>query len=534
MPSDEQSASPDAPNATIVTDKRRQNRILAAMCLALVAVVASVSGLNVAQEELAVDLGATQSQLLWIINGYTLALAALLLPIGAVGDRWGRKPVLTAGLALFAAANLMAAFSTTPDMMLIARIAAGVGAAMVMPVTLSVITSSFPPEDRAKGVGIWAGFAGAGGVIGMFASSAIIDYFTWPWLFAVPVALAAGSLVLTVRSVGNSREDHEGRFDLVGSILSAAGIGGVVLAIHEGPVKGWSDPLTVVSLVVGLGAVLGFVVWERRLAHPLFDVRLFANRSLSTGSATLLVLFAVMFGIFLVLVQYLRIVLGWSALAASTGLLPMAAVMMPLSSVSPRIAMRTGIRAMLLLGLGIFSLGLLLLAMVVSVDGGYLSVLPGLLVIAVGLGLGMTPATMAITESMPIEKQGVASAVNDTVRELGGAVGIALLGSIVNSGFQSSISSTTAALPPEVGGVAEQGVGQAMVVAGQMGESGTGLAAAAKEALVSGWSQAMWAGLAIAAVAFVFVLVAGRRSSDQLLAEDVRPDGDQLVAAHAD
>jgi MFS family permease len=246
------------------------------------------------------------------------------------------------------------------------------------------------------------------------------------------------------------------------------------------------------------------------------------------------VLFAVMFGIFLVLVQYLRIVLGWSALAASTGLLPMAAVMMPLSSVSPRIAMRTGIRAMLLLGLGIFSLGLLLLAMVVSVDGGYLSVLPGLLVIAVGLGLGMTPATMAITESMPIEKQGVASAVNDTVRELGGAVGIALLGSIVNSGFQSSISSTTAALPPEVGGVAEQGVGQAMVVAGQMGESGTGLAAAAKEALVSGWSQAMWAGLAIAAVAFVFVLVAGRRSSDQLLAEDVRPDGDQLVAAHAD
>jgi EmrB/QacA subfamily drug resistance transporter len=418
-------------------------------------------------------------------------------------------------------------------MMLVSRIVAGVGAAMIMPVTLSVITSSFPPEDRAKGVGIWAGFAGAGGVIGMFASSAIIDYFTWPWLFAVPVALAMVALTLTVRSVGNSKEDHAGRFDVAGSVLSALAIGGVVLAIHEGPVKGWTDPLTMVGLVVGLAALVGFVAWERRLVHPLFDVRLFADRGLSTGSATLLVLFAVMFGFFLVLVQYLRIVLGWSALAASTGLLPMALVMMPLSSVSPRIAVRTGVRTMLLLGIGVFTLGLVMLALMVSVDGGYLSVLPGLVVLAAGLGLGMTPATMAITGAMPAEKQGVASAVNDTVREVGGAVGIALIGSIVNSGYQSSIASSAAALPPELGSVAEEGVGQALAVAGQLGDGGPALAAAAKEALVSGWEHAMWVGVGIAAVTFVFVLLADRRGTDADVLE-ARFEGEPLGVAFAE
>jgi EmrB/QacA subfamily drug resistance transporter len=526
------------PSSTVVTDKRRQNLILAAMCLALVAVVASVSGLNVAQEELAVDLGATQSQLLWIINGYTLTLAALLLPIGAIGDRWGRKPVLVLGLGVFAVSNVVAALSSTPEMMLVARIAAGAGAAMIMPVTLSVITSSFPPEDRAKGVGIWAGFAGAGGIIGMFASSAIIDYLSWPWLFAVPVVLAAGALVLTLKAVGNSREDHAGRFDVAGSFLSAIGIGGLVLAIHEGPVKGWTDPLTLVGLVAGIGALVAFVVWESRNPHPLFDVRLFADRGLSSGSATLFVLFAVMFGIFLVLVQYLRIVLGWSALGASAGMLPMVLVMMPLSSISPRIAMRTGVRPLLLAGVGVFAAGLALLALMVSVDGGYLSVLPGLVLVALGLGLGMTPATTAITGSMSIEKQGVASAINDTVREVGGAVGVALLGSIVNSGYQTAISSTTASLPPDLARVADEGVGQAVAVAGQLGDGGSALATAAKEALVSGWASAMWVGVAVTAVCFVIVAVVAPRRSEETDAIDeelaLLGDAEGLVLADVD
>ena len=304
-------------DSTIVTDPRRQRWILIAMCTALIAVVASVSGLNVAQQDLALDLGASQSQLLWIINGYTMALAALLLPIGAIGDRWGRKPVLVSGLVLFALANTMAGFAGSTSMLLGARILAGVAAAMIMPVTLSVITSSFPAEQRARAVGIWSGFAGAGGILGLFVSSFLIDYFTWPWLFAMPVLFAAVSLAVTLRVVGNSREDHAGRFDTVGSLLSAMAIGGLVLGIHEGPERGWTDALTLAGLVVGVVALLGFVAWELRHERPLLEIRLFADRALAAGSLTLLIVFAVMFGIFLVLTQFFQAVLGYSALAAA-------------------------------------------------------------------------------------------------------------------------------------------------------------------------------------------------------------------------
>jgi MFS family permease len=188
----------------LVTDPKRQRQILIAMCGALIAVVASVSGLNVAQQDLALDLGASQNQLLWIINGYTMALAALLLPIGALGDRLGRKPILLTGLVLFIAANVLGGLSTTTGMLMGARILAGVAAAMIMPVTLSVITSSFPPEQRARAVGIWSGFAGAGGILGLFVASFLIDYFTWPWLFAMPIVIALFSVVMTLRAVGNS------------------------------------------------------------------------------------------------------------------------------------------------------------------------------------------------------------------------------------------------------------------------------------------------------------------------------------------
>ena len=298
----------------LVTDPRRQRRILIAMCTALIAVVASVSGLNVAQQHLAIDLGASQSQLLWIINGYTMALAALLLPIGAIGDRWGRKPILLSGLALFAGANLLAGSAGSVEVLLLARIVAGVAAAMIMPVTLSVITSSFPADQRARAVGIWSGFAGAGGILGLFVSSFLIDRFTWPWLFALPVLFAVVSLTMSVRAVGNSREQHEGRFDVLGSLLSALAIGGLVLGIHEGPERGWTDALTVAGMVVG-------AVGPRRLHRLGAAPRASAARDpvvpqprAGRGSLTLLIVFAVMFGIFLVLSQFMQAVLGYSAL----------------------------------------------------------------------------------------------------------------------------------------------------------------------------------------------------------------------------
>src|SRR4051794_37104825 len=261
----------EARAGALVTDPRRQRHILIAMCTALIAVVASVSGLNVAQQDLALDLGATQGQLLWVINGYTMALAALLLPIGAIGDRFGRKPILLGGLALFMGANTMAGFATSTGMLLGARVLAGVAAAMIMPVTLSVITSTFPAEQRARAVGIWSGFAGAGGILGLFVSSFVIEKFTWPWLFAMPVLFAGISLVLTLRVVGNSHEHRVGRFDTVGSILSAIAIGALVLGIHEGPERGWTEGLTLFGLLVGGLALAGFIVWELRQKRPLLE-----------------------------------------------------------------------------------------------------------------------------------------------------------------------------------------------------------------------------------------------------------------------
>jgi EmrB/QacA subfamily drug resistance transporter len=510
---------------TIVTDPRRQRWILIAMCTALIAVVASVSGLNVAQQDLANDLGASQSQLLWVINGYTMALAALLLPIGAIGDRWGRKPILLGGLGLFVVANTIAAFAGSTSMLLGARILAGVAAAMIMPVTLSVITSSFPLEQRARAVGIWSGFAGAGGILGLFVSSFLIDYFTWPWLFAMPVLFAAASLVVTLRVVGNSREDHGGRFDTVGSVLSAVAIGGLVLGIHEGPEQGWTATLTLAGLVVGIAALVGFMAWELRHERPLLEIRLFADRTLAAGSLTLLIVFAVMFGIFLVLVQFFQAVLGYSALQAAAGLLPMALVMMPLSAVAPTIAMRVGRRRTMLTGTALFGTGLVLLAVMVSAEGGYWSVMPGLLVLAVGIGLLMSPSTTAITESLPVEKQGVASALNDTVRELGGAVGIALLGSLVNAGYRSSVSSATATLAPDVAHRVEDGIGSAFAAAPQLGADAPAVLSAARDALVDGWRLSMWFGVVVAFGAFVFLATRGPRAATSTAAGPVELQG---------
>ncbi|MET0580120.1 MAG: MFS transporter, partial [Ilumatobacteraceae bacterium] len=209
----------DGPPLTI--DKRAQRNILIAMITALVAVLAAMSGLNVAQQEMAIELGASQGEVLWIINAYTVALAALLLPVGAIGDRFGRKPVLLTGLAVFAIATVGSLLATTTVMMIAARVLAGVGAAMIMPVTLSIITSSFPPEDKAKAIGIWAGFAGGGSMIALFVSAFMIDVLTWRWVFALPLVLVAVSAVMSTLFVSNSKEVATHRFDTVGSVLSA-------------------------------------------------------------------------------------------------------------------------------------------------------------------------------------------------------------------------------------------------------------------------------------------------------------------------
>ncbi|WP_328995199.1 MFS transporter [Kribbella sp. NBC_01245] len=491
-----------------IRDPRQRRAILIAVCIALMAVIASVSGLNVAQPELAIEFGASQSTVLWIINIYTISLAALLLPLGAIGDRWGRKPVLLTGLAVFGVASAVAGLATSTEVMLAARFLSGVGAAMIMPVTLAVITSTFPDEERSKAIGVWTGVAGGGGILGMYLSAVLVDLATWRWLFVLPVALVIAAVVMALRSVPNSREAFEHGFDLIGSLTSVVAVLGLIFVLHEGPENGWTAPATLLSLLVGVIAAIGFVAWELHQRAPLLDVRLFRERGLATGSVSLLAVFGVQAGIFVVLFPYFQAVLGWSGLRSTLALMPMALLMMFASGLAPRVAARIGGRSTMAVGIALGAVGLALMATFVSVEGGYLSVLPGMLAMGLGMGLSMTPSTEAITSALPRERQGVASALNDVTREFGTALGVALLGAILSAGYRSAIDSRLAETP-DVPDAARDGIANALAAA--EGPQAAALIRAAQESFVDGWRQAMWAGFAVMAILFIYVLRSGLR-----------------------
>ncbi|MET9230095.1 MFS transporter [Lentzea sp. NPDC003310] len=505
------STNQPAPRAA-APDARRLRAVLISVSVALMAVVASVSGLNVAQTHVAVEFGASLGTVLWIVNVYPLTLAALLLPLGAVGDRLGRKPVLVAGLVLFGVANVVAALAPTAGVVIAARVAAGVGAAMIMPVTLAVITSTFPEDRRAKAIGVWTGVAGGGGVLGMFLSALLVDVADWRWLFALPVALVVVALVTTARSVPNSRERSAHPFDAVGALLSTVAVVGLVFVLQEAPERGWGAA-TAAGLVVGVAAGIAFVLWElRRGDAALLDVRLFRERGLAGGSLTLLVVFGVQAGIGVVLFPFFQAVLGWSGLVSTAALMPMAISMMMASGLAATLAARIGSRATMATGVAVAGAGLVLMGLFVSVQGGYLSILPGLLAMGLGMGLSMTPSTEAITGSLPRAQQGVASALNDITREFGTALGVALLGALVAAGYRAGIDGRLTGVPPQAADVAREGVAQATEVTGSFAPA---VAQAARESFVDGWQQAMWVGAAVMVVLFAYVVLRGPKSPER-------------------
>ncbi|SCF09917.1 MFS transporter [Micromonospora chokoriensis] len=509
------SPSVSVPGATI-HDPRRRRAILIAVCIALMAVIASVSGLNVAQPQVAVAFDASQGTVLWMINIYTLSLAALLLPLGALGDRVGRKPILLAGLTVFGVASAAAGLATSAEMMIAARLLSGVGAAMIMPVTLAVITSTFPDEERSKAIGVWTGVAGGGGILGMYLSAVLVDWANWRWLFLLPVVLVAAAIAMALRAVPNSREESPHRFDLAGSLTSVVAVVAFIYVLHEGPVNGWTSPVTLASLLIGVVAAIGFVAWELRRTAPLLDVRLFRDRRLASGSLALLTLFGVQAGIFVVLFPYFQAVLGWSGLRSTLALMPMAAMMMLASGLAPRVAARAGARATMATGILLGGVGLALMATLVSVDGGYQAILPGMLAMGLGMGLTQTPSTEAITSALPRERQGVASALNDVTREFGTALGVALLGAVLTAGYRTAIDARldtvpTDTVPTDTADTARDGIATAIATADAAGSRAPALVRAAQESFVDGWHHAMWAGVALMTILFVYVVARGPR-----------------------
>jgi EmrB/QacA subfamily drug resistance transporter len=491
----------------IQNEGRRRGAVLRIMCLALMMVVGAVASLNVALPELARSTGASQTQLQWIVAAYAVAFAALLLPAGALGDRIGRKPVLASGLALFGVSSLAAIFLHEPGELIALRAAMGVGAAMIMPVTLSVITTIFPPEERGKAVGTWVGVAAGGAVIGLLASGVLLEWLPWQSIFVLNVALASVALLGTLAIVPATRDSHPPRLDLVGTVLSAAGLASLVFGVIEGPEYGWGEPTTLLSLLVGVAGIAAFVLWELRRREPMLDPRHFARRGFAAGTLSMSVQFFAAFGFLFLALPYLQLVMGYSPLQAAGALVPMALVVIPLSRKAPAIAATIGVRVAGASGLSLMALGFAVLS-TLEVGSSYPHFLAGLLPFGAGMALAGAPATTAIVASLPRSKQGVASAVNDVSRELGGALGIAVLGSLMNSVYRAEMAdSTGTTLPPVAAEKARGSLAAAQQIGEHLGPQGHQLLLQAQTAFLHGFTRGLVGGAAVLLLGALFVAV---------------------------
>jgi EmrB/QacA subfamily drug resistance transporter len=500
--------------ATVRT--RSTTPILLVVGLALMAVVSAVSGLNMALPSLARETGASQTDLTWIVDAYTVVFAGLLLFAGALGDRYGRKLLLAVGLVIFGTAAGLAMLAGEAWQLIALRAAMGVGAAAIMPTTLSVITTSFPETERPRAIGVWVGIAGGGAVLGLFASGLLLEFYGWQSFFGLNVALAAIALVGVLAVVPSSADELPPALDWIGAILSLAAVGGLVFGIIEGPERGWDDPVTLGAIAIGVVATLLFVIWELRQRQPMLDPRLFRLRGLSAGTLTITVQFFAAFGFFFILLQYLQFVTDRSPFEAAVALLPLPFVLLPIARNAPHLAQRIGFRWTGLVGLAFMAGGFVVLTQL-EADSPYWFLLLGIVPFAVGMGLAGTPATTAITSSLPVAKQGVASALNDTAREVGSAFGIAILGSALNQGYRDGMADAAAALPPQVAErvLASIAFTDAPELA-QFGEAGQRLVAQAHDAFVAGVADAVLVGsiVLMATAIVVFVLAPGRAAQE--------------------
>jgi EmrB/QacA subfamily drug resistance transporter len=497
----------------VIVSPRRRRAVLGVVAVSLMMVVSAVSGLNVALPSLATETGATQSQLQWIVDAYTVVFAGLLLFAGAVGDRFGRRETLMGGLAVFGLSALGAMFTSDPTVLIGLRAGMGVGAAFVMPTTLSVITTSFPADERGRAVGVWVGVAGGGAVLGLFGAGLLLEWFSWNSFFALNVALAVIALIGTVALVPASRDADPPALNAGSAVLSLVGISALVFGIIEGPTSGWDDPSVVVALVGGAVALALFVVVELRATAPMLDPRLFLLRGFGTGSLSISAQFFAAFGFFFIVMQYLQFVNGFSPLTAAAALLPMPFVLIPTARNAPRLADRFGFSRIGALGLTLIAAGFLVIS-ALGPDLVYWQFAIGVVLFAMGMGMAGTPATTAIVSSLPAAKQGVASAVNDTAREVGSAFGIAILGSVLNSTYRDAMAGAVAGLPPQVAEAAKSSI--AFVRFGpidQLGERGAALVTAANQAFASGVSAAVLTASVVLLAAALVVLVLGPRGA---------------------
>ena len=443
---------------------------LIVICLSVFVISVDATIVNVALPTLSRELDADTAQLQWIVDAYTLVMAGLLLSAGSLSDRYGRRGWLSSGLALFALTSAVAAQVNTADGLIAARAAMGVGAAVIFPTTLALITNIFTdPVARAKAIGLWAAMVGVGVAAGPITGGWLLEHFAWGSIFWVNVPIALAAIIGGWLFVPTSRDPATPTVDMGGLILSALGVTALVYTVIEAPTWGWSSAHTIVGFAAAGVVLIAFAAWERRRAHPMLDVSVFANRRFSGGSLAVTSGFLTLFGFIFVITQYFQFIKSYSAFETGVRLLPVAVSIALGSALGPRIVERIGTTVVVSGGLAMFAAGL---GWASTADAAtpYLVIAMQMVLLGGGLGLTTAPATEAIMGSLSADKAGIGSAVNDTTRELGGTLGVAIVGSVFASIYSGRLAgnSAIAALPAEARATMEKSMAAAQKVIAEL------------------------------------------------------------------
>ncbi|ADL45828.1 MFS transporter [Micromonospora aurantiaca (nom. illeg.)] len=515
------------------TGHPRRWAILGVLVISLLVVVLDNTILNVALRTLADPvhgLGATQGELEWAINSYTLVFAGLLFTFGVLGDRLGRRRFLILGLALFGLSSLLSAYAQDPAQLIAARALMGVGGAAIMPVTLSIISNVFDPRERAKAIGVWAGAVGLAVAIGPVLGGALLEHFWWGSVFLINVPVVALGVVLVAALVPESRDPKPGRVDLLGVLLSVIGLVGLTYGIIDGGEHGFGRPQVWVAVLGGLAVLGWFVAHELRSDHPSLDVRLFRVPRFAAPVALVGLVFFAAMGVMFFGAFYLQLVRGYSPLESGLLFLPFAAAQLIFAPRSAAMVRRYGGRAVAAVGLLLTTVAL---AAFVFIDADTPIWIFSALGFLQGAGMAniMPPATESIMSSLPREKAGVGSAVSNTVRQVAGALGVAVLGSVLSAVYRDQVGPAVAALPAPVRDAARESVSGAYAVAGRLGPDAPRLIDAANDSFVSAMHWAAGASAVVAALGIVIVLrwMPGR----PVVAPDAAPVTDRELAGTA-
>jgi EmrB/QacA subfamily drug resistance transporter len=430
------------PTRAVFPDHR--GAALAVICLSVFVISVDATIVNVALPTLSRDLGADTAHLQWIVDAYTLVMSGLLLSAGSLSDRYGRRGWLSTGLALFAITSLIAAQTNSADTLIAARAAMGVGAAVIFPTTLGLITNIFTdPTSRAKAIGLWAAMVGVGVAVGPISGGWLLEHFFWGSIFLVNAPIAVVAIAGGTLFIPTSRDPATPLVDVPGLILSAVGVTSLVYTLIQAPSWGWSSARAAAGFTLAATVLSGFALWERRSDHPMLDVTVFANRRFSGGSMAVTAGFLTLFGFIFVITQYFQFIKNYSAFETGVRLLPVAVCIALASVLGPRLVEQIGTTAVVVAGLAVFAAGL---AWASTVDAAtlYWEIAMQMVLLGAGLGLTTAPATEAIMGSLPAEKAGIGSAVNDTTRELGGTLGVAIVGSVFASAYSDDLASASA------------------------------------------------------------------------------------------